>query len=107
MRTAIHFLSRAGLVALGLAVPHGAALALAMVDSSLTITNLTIMPASGSVSFELPTLSTSAATHAFNSLGEEVFNGNSGTGPVSATAMVTFAQGTAMASTARSARRLR
>ena len=99
MSSPIYYLSRAGLVALLVAVPGGAAFAAAMVDSSLTISNLMITPASGSVSFELLTLSTSATTHAFNSLGEEVFDGNSGTGPVSAIATVTFAQGTAMAST--------
>jgi hypothetical protein len=98
MSSPIYCVSRAGLVALLVAVPGGAAFAAAMVNSSLTISNLTIAPASGTVSFELP-LSTSATTHAFNSLGEEVFDGNSGTGPVSAMAMVTFAQGTAMAST--------
>lgn len=98
MGTANHLVMRAGLVALGLAVPGGAAFAAAMVDSSLTISNLTIKPTSGTVSFETP-LTTSATTHAFNSLGEEVSNGNSGTGPVSAGAMVTFAQGTAQAST--------
>jgi hypothetical protein len=97
MRTAIHLLMRAGLVALLLAVPGGAALALAIVDSSLTISNLTITPASGSVSLELP-LTTSATTHAFNSLGEELFDGNAGVGTdVSAMATVTFAQGTAHA----------
>jgi hypothetical protein len=99
MISPIHCASRAGLVALLVAVPGGAAFAAAMVDSSLTISNLMITPASGSVSFELLTLSTSATTHAFNSLGEEVFNGNSGSGTVTANATVTFAQGTAMAST--------
>jgi len=97
MATANHLIMQAGLVALGLTVPGGAAFAAAMVDSSLTISNLTIKPTSGTVSFELP-LSTSATTHAFNSLGEEVFNGNSGSGvDVSAIATVTFAQGTAQA----------
>jgi|GEM_PF-6283006 len=97
MRTAIHLVMRACLVALLLAVPGGAALALAVVDSSLTISNLIITPASRSASFEVP-LTTSATTHAFNSLGEEVFDGNSGTGTdVSANAAVTFAQGTAQA----------
>jgi hypothetical protein len=99
MGLAIHLVTRAGLVALLVGVPGGAAFALAIVDSSLTISNLTIMPASGSVSFELPSLATSATTHAFNSLGEEVFDGNSGSGTVTANAMVTFAHGTAMAST--------
>ena len=98
MSSPIYYLSRAGLVALLAAVPGGAAFAAAMVDSSLTTSNLTIEPASGTVSFELP-LGTSATTRAFNSLDEEVFDGNSGTGPVSTIAMVTFAQGTAMAST--------
>jgi hypothetical protein len=98
MRTAIHLVMRACLVTSLLAVPGGAALALAIVDSSLTITNLTITPASGSASFELP-LDTSAATNSFNSLGESVSNGNTGVGtPVSASAAVTFAQGTAQAS---------
>jgi hypothetical protein len=89
---------RACLVALLLAVPGGAALAMAIVDSSLTISNLTITPASGSASFETP-LTTSATTHAFNSLGEEVFDGNSSsTGmDVNATATVTDAKGTAQA----------
>jgi hypothetical protein len=68
------------------------------VDSSLTISNLTITPTTGSASFELP-LTTSATTHAFNSLGEEVFDGNSSsTGmDVNATAVVTAATGTAQA----------
>ncbi len=96
MGSAIHLVTRAGLVALLVAVPGGAAFALAIVDSSLTISNLTITPASGSASFETP-LATSATAHAFNSLGKEVFDGNSGTGPVSANTMVTFAQGTALA----------
>jgi hypothetical protein len=97
MRTAIHLVVRAWLLALLLTVAGGAALAMAIVDSSLTISNLTITPATGSASFELP-LNTSATTHAFNSLGEEVFDGNSGTGTdVSAIAMVTFAKGTAQA----------
>jgi hypothetical protein len=81
-----------------LALPGQAALAAAIVDSSPTISNLTITPATGSAWF-VPPLATSAATRAFNRLGEEFFNGTSGTGPVSAMAMVTFAQGTAMAST--------
>ena len=59
MRTAIHLMMRACLTALLLAVPGGAALAMAIVDSSLTISNLTITPATGSASFELP-LTTSA-----------------------------------------------
>jgi hypothetical protein len=93
MGSATRLVTRAGLVALLLAVPGAAALALAIVDSSLTVSNLTITPASGSASFLLP-LDTSATTHAFNSLGEEVFDGNSGTGTgVSANAAVTFAQG--------------
>jgi hypothetical protein len=97
MGSAIHLVTRACLVALLLFVPGGAAFALAIVDSSLTISNLMIMPASGSASFETP-LSTSATTHAFNSLGEEVFNGNSGTGmDVNANAMATYAQGSAQA----------
>ena len=97
MWKAIRLALRLCLVALLLAVSGGAALALAIVDSSLTISNLTIMPASGSASFELP-LSTSAATNAFNSLGESVSNGNFGTGTdVSANAVVTFAQGSAQA----------
>src|SRR5438876_8218591 len=97
MGSAIRLMTRAGLVALLLAVPGGAAFALAIVDSSLTISNLTITPASGSASF-LPPLDTSATTHAFNSLGEEVFDGNSGAGTdVSANAAVTFAQGSAQA----------
>jgi hypothetical protein len=86
---------RACLVALLLAVPGGAALAVAIVDSSLTISDLTITPASGSASFVVP-LDTSAATNAFNSLGESVSNGNTGVGmDVSASAMVTDAQGSA------------
>jgi predicted secreted Zn-dependent protease len=60
MRTAIHLVLRACLAALLLAVPGGAALAMAIVDSSLTISNLTITPATGSASFELP-LNTSAS----------------------------------------------
>jgi len=80
----IYYVSRAGLIALFAAVPGRAAFAAAMVDSSLTTSNLTIEPASGTVSFELP-LGTSATTRAFNSLDEEVFDGNSGTGPVSRT----------------------
>ena len=97
MGSAIHLVARAGLVALLLALPGGAAFALAIVDSSLTISNLTITPASGSASFLLP-LDTSATTHAFNSLGEEVFDGNAGVGTdVSANAAVTFAQGNAQA----------
>ena len=90
-------LMQACLVALMLAVPGRAVFAFAIVDSSLTISNLTITPASGSASFELP-LSTSVTTHAFNSLGEEVFNGNSGTGTdVTANASVTYATGSAAA----------
>jgi PEP-CTERM motif len=97
MRTAIHLVVRAGLVALLLTVPGGAATAMAIVDSSLTISNLTITPASGSTSFP-PSLTTSATTHAFNSLGEDVSDGNSGSGTdVSANALVTFAQGHATA----------
>jgi hypothetical protein len=69
---------------------------MAIVDSWLTISNLTIMPASCSASFELP-LTTSATTHAFNSLGEEVFDGNSGTGIHSDNAVVTDAQARARA----------
>jgi hypothetical protein len=75
----------------------GAAFAKAVVDSSLTISNLIIAPADGSVSIQGP-LGTSAATNAFNSLGESASNGNTGTGSdVSASAAVTFAQGTAAA----------
>ena len=97
MGLATHLVTRAGLVALLLAVPGEAAFGLAIVDSSLTITNLTITPASGSASFETP-LDTSFTTHAFNSLGEEVFNGNSGVGmDVSGCSTVTFAQGCAAA----------
>jgi hypothetical protein len=97
MGSAIRLVTRACLVTLLLAVPGGAALALAIVDSSLTISNLTITPASGSASYLLP-LDTSATTHAFNSLGEEVFDGNSGTGTdVSTNAVVTFAHGSAQA----------
>jgi hypothetical protein len=98
MTSPIRLVSRAGLVALLVAVASGAAWALAIVDSSLTISSLTITPATGSASFELP-LATSATTHAFNSLGEEVFDGNSSsTGiDVSANAVVTFAQGAAHA----------
>jgi hypothetical protein len=97
MGSAIRRVTRAGLAALLLAVSGGAAFALAIVDSSLTISNLTITPASGSASFLLP-LDTSATTHAFNSLGEEVFDGNAGVGTdVSANAAVTFAQGMAHA----------
>jgi hypothetical protein len=97
MGSAIRLMTRACLVGLLLAVPGGAALALAIIDSSLTISNLTITPASGSLSVLGP-LDTSATTHAFNSLGEEVFDGNSGTGTdVSASAMVLFAQGSAQA----------
>ena len=90
--------TRACLVAVMLTVPSGTALALAIVDSSLTITNLSITPASGSASFEAP-LATSATTHAF-SLGEEVFDGNSGVVmEASAAAVVTYAHGTAQALT--------
>jgi hypothetical protein len=97
MGSAIHLVTRAGLVALLLAIPGGATWALAIVDSSLTITNLMITPASGMASFETP-LDTSFTAHAFNSLGEEVFNGNSGVGTdVSGCATVTFAQGCAAA----------
>ena len=72
MRTAIHLMMRGCLVALLLvAVPGGAAFAAAILDSSLTISNLTIAPIMGSPSFETP-LFTSATTHAFNSLSEEV-----------------------------------
>jgi hypothetical protein len=78
-----------------LTLPGQAALALAIVDSSLTISSLTITPASGSASFLLP-LDTSATSHAFNSLGEDISDGNSGTGTdVSANAAVTFANGNA------------
>jgi hypothetical protein len=95
--SAIPLVTRAGLVALLLAVAGGAASAMAVVDSSLTITNLVITPASGTASFETP-LDTSFTTHAFNSLGEEVFNGNSGVGTdVSGCSTVTFAQGCAAA----------
>jgi hypothetical protein len=93
MGSAIRLVTQACLVALLLAVPGGAAFALAIVDSSLTISNLMIRPASGSASFETP-LFTSAAANAFNSPGESVSNGNSGTTDVSANAVVTDAQGT-------------
>jgi hypothetical protein len=97
MGLVIRLVTRAGLVALLVTVPGGAVSALAIVDSSLTISNLTITPASGAASFELP-LATSATTHAFNSLGEEVFDGNAGIGTdVSANAAVTFAHGNAQA----------
>jgi hypothetical protein len=79
MRTVIQLVMRACLAALLFTVPGGAAFALAIVDSSLTISEL-ITQASGSASFELP-LTTSATIQAFNSLGEEVFNGNSGGAP--------------------------
>lgn len=70
MRTAISLVMRSCLVALLLAVPGGAVSAFAIVDGSLTISNSTIAPITGSASFETP-LFTSATTHAFNSLGEE------------------------------------
>ena len=97
MGLATHLVTRAGLVALLLSVPGGAVLAMAIVDSSLTISDLTITPATGTASFKLP-LDTSAATNAFNSLGESVSNGNTGVGmDVSASAVVTDAQGSAQA----------
>jgi hypothetical protein len=89
---------RASLIVLLVAVPGGSALAFAIVDSSLTISNLMIKPVSGTASFETP-LTTSATTHAFNSLGEDVSDGNTssiGT-DVTANAVVTFAQGAANA----------
>jgi hypothetical protein len=97
MGSAIHLVTRAGLGALVLAVPGGAAFALEIDDGSLTISNLTITPSSRSALFELP-LTSSVTTHAFNSLGEEVFDGNSDAGTdVSANAVVTDAQGSAQA----------
>ena len=66
-------------------------------NGQLTISDLTITSASGTASFELP-LDTSATTYAFNSLGEEVFDGNNGAGvDVTANAAVSFAQGSAQA----------
>jgi hypothetical protein len=70
MRMAISLVMRWCLVAL-LVVPGGAVSALPIVDSSLTISSLTIAPITGSASVEAP-LFTSATTHAFDSLGEEV-----------------------------------
>src|SRR5207248_2012074 len=88
---------RACLVALLLALPGQTAFAFAVAESMLTISNLTITPALGSASILGP-FDASATSHAFNSLGEEVFDGNSGTGTdVSANAAVTFAQGSAEA----------
>ena len=71
MRTAISSVMWSCLVALLPAVTGGAVSTFAIVDGSLTISNLTIAPITGSASFE-PPLFTSATTHAFNSLGEEV-----------------------------------
>jgi hypothetical protein len=48
----------------------------------------------GTPSFELP-LDTSATTHAFNSLGEDVFDGNSGVGMDLSAIAAAFAAGTA------------
>jgi len=60
MRAAIHLVFRSSLVTLLLVAPGGVGF---RVDSSLTISNLTIAPTSGSASFRTP-LSTSATTHA-------------------------------------------
>lgn len=93
-----HIAAGMWLTVLLFAAPGAPAFALAVVDTSLTVSSLSITSDSGSVSFEDP-LFVQAGTNAFNSLGETDGDFNSDIdATVSANTAVTYAQGSATAS---------
>lgn len=92
-------LTRSGLFLL-LCVPFEMAFATVVASSTITVSNLRIAPATGTVAFSGPP-DVSAFANAFNSLGESDSHGASGTGiDVQADAAVAFATGHAEASAA-------
>ena len=91
---------RSCLTLLLLCLPFEMAFALAIASSTLSVSNLRIVPTTGSVAFSGPP-DVTARANAFNSLGESDSNGASGTGiDVQADASVTFATAHAEASAA-------
>lgn len=96
--TLIRGLAR-GACLLLLCFPFNTAFALAIASNALTISNIQITPAVGSVVFSGPRDVSAIVSVAFNSLGENVSDGHFGTGvDVSADATINFATGLAEAS---------
>jgi len=82
-----------------LCFPFSTVFAGVIANSALTISNLQIIPSVGSVMFSGPRDTSAIVSSAFNSLGENVSDGDFGTGTdVSADATVNFATGHAEAS---------
>ena len=96
MKTRFRSTLAARLCLLLLLIPLTGANATVIASSSITLSNLTFTPTTGTVSLSTP--DAQAFTSAFNSLGQSVSNGNFGPGAdVSANAVITWAEGHASA----------